>query len=184
VTQTAEIQGATFLASTAEGYLGDEKMKLGGVDLRAPAGIGLQVVGLYRAIKGKKGASHYLSVGNGVTGSWVSSLGRAAREVQDGGRQPRAAAGPAAAAAPGAGPAQRAGRAEPGPSAGGPAARLPARRARGAGADARGLPDPGGRSPRPPARPGPPARPRGSAPPTRTPGPAAGRPLRARRALR
>ena len=97
VAHTAEIQGTTFLASTAEGYLGPERMKIAGVDLRAPAGIGLQVVGLYRAIKGKKGAGHFLSVGNGVTGSWVSSLGRAAGEALKEKREKNKAQAPAPA---------------------------------------------------------------------------------------
>lgn len=117
VAHTAEIQGSTFLASTAEGYLGPERMKLAGVDLRAPTGIGLQVVGLYRAIKGKKGAGHFLSVGNGVTGSWVSSLGRAAGEALKEKREKNKAQTPAPAdqaqAAPAAQPAPAQGQPNP-----------------------------------------------------------------------
>jgi hypothetical protein len=77
VLHTAETQGSLFLASMAEGYLGEDKMKLGSVDLRAPVGLLAQGYGLYQTMTGQKGAGqHVLAVGNGVMGSWLANVAR------------------------------------------------------------------------------------------------------------
>jgi hypothetical protein len=75
VLHTAETQGTLFLASMAEGYLGTEKMKVGGLDLRAPAGLLLGGYGLYETLSGGKGGGHALALGNGIMGSWLASVG-------------------------------------------------------------------------------------------------------------
>jgi hypothetical protein len=74
VIHTAETQGSLFLASLAEGFFGKEKLTVGGVDIRAPIGIAAQGFGLYEAVTGK-GGDHALSLGNGVLGSWLASVG-------------------------------------------------------------------------------------------------------------
>ena len=77
VVHTAETQGSLFLASMAEGYLGEDKMKLGSVDLRAPVGLLAQSYGLYQTMTGQRGAgSHVLALGNGVMGSWLANVAR------------------------------------------------------------------------------------------------------------
>jgi hypothetical protein len=77
VVHTAETQGSLFLASLAEGYLGEDKLKLGSVDLRAPAGLLAQGYGLYQTMTGQKGAgAHVLAIGNGVMGSWLANVAR------------------------------------------------------------------------------------------------------------
>jgi hypothetical protein len=77
VLHTAETQGSLFLASLAEGYLGEEKLKVGPVDLRAPVALLAQGYGLYQTITGQKGAGqHVLALGNGVMGSWLANVGR------------------------------------------------------------------------------------------------------------
>jgi hypothetical protein len=77
VLHTAETQGSLFLASLAEGYFGEDKIKVGPVDLRAPVGLLAQGYGLYQAITGQKGAGqHVLAVGNGVVGSWLANVAR------------------------------------------------------------------------------------------------------------
>lgn len=77
VLHTAETQGSLFLASLAEGYLGEDKMKMGSVDLRAPVGLLAQGYGLYQTMTGQKGAgAHVLSLGNGVMGSWLATVAR------------------------------------------------------------------------------------------------------------
>lgn len=72
---TAETLGSLFLSSMAEGFAGPEKLKLGGVDLRAPAGMVAQGYGLYQILSGDSGGEHALAIGNGVTGSWMASVG-------------------------------------------------------------------------------------------------------------
>ncbi len=74
VLHTAENQGSLFLASLAEGYLGTDKMKLGGVDVRAPAAILAQGYGLFEAMSGRRGGNHALAIGNGIMGSWLASV--------------------------------------------------------------------------------------------------------------
>ncbi|MCB9746755.1 MAG: hypothetical protein H6740_29550 [Alphaproteobacteria bacterium] len=81
VVNVIETNGALFLSSMAEGYFGEDKLKVGSVDVRAPLGIGLQGYGLYQMITGKKGGEHALALGNGVTGSWLSSVGRNAGQM-------------------------------------------------------------------------------------------------------
>ena len=77
VLHTAETQGSLFLASLAEGYFGEDKLKVGPVDLRAPLAIAAQGYGLYQTITGQKGAGqHVLALGNGVMGSWLANVGR------------------------------------------------------------------------------------------------------------
>lgn len=77
VVHTAETQGSLFLASLAEGYLGEDKLKLGSVDLRAPAGLLAQGYGLYQTMTGQRGAgAHVLAIGNGVMGSWLANIAR------------------------------------------------------------------------------------------------------------
>ena len=71
-----ESAGSVFLASMAEGYFGKDKMKVGGVDVRA-GGLLLQAGGLIDMITGgKHGGAHFVAIGSGVTGSWLASLGR------------------------------------------------------------------------------------------------------------
>lgn len=77
VLHTAETQGSLFLASLAEGYLGEDKLKLGSVDLRAPIGLIAQGYGLYQTMGGQKGSgAHVLALGNGVMGSWLANVAR------------------------------------------------------------------------------------------------------------
>jgi hypothetical protein len=74
VIHTAETTGSLFLASLAEGYFGADKLKLGSVDLRAPAGIAAVGFGLYETMAGKKTGGHALAIGNGVLCSWLASV--------------------------------------------------------------------------------------------------------------
>ncbi|MEZ4322867.1 MAG: hypothetical protein R3F61_35700 [Myxococcota bacterium] len=78
VIHTAEATGSLFLASLAEGYFGADKLKLGSVDLRAPAGIAAMGFGLYETMSGKPSGGHALAIGNGVLGSWLASVATAA----------------------------------------------------------------------------------------------------------
>src|SRR5690606_30903514 len=74
---TAETQGSLFLASMAEGYFGEDKLKMGAVDLRAPVGLLAQGYGIYQTMTGQKGAgAHVLAVGNGLMGSWLATVAR------------------------------------------------------------------------------------------------------------
>ena len=100
VLHTAETQGSLFLASMAEGYLGEEKLKVGSVDLRAPVGLLAQGYGLYQTMTGQKGAgAHVLAIGTGVMGSWLASVARNAgqtlAEKRNGTTQPQQPAQPA-----------------------------------------------------------------------------------------
>jgi hypothetical protein len=95
VLHTAETQGSLFLASMAEGYFGEDKMKVGAVDLRAPVGLLAQGYGLYQTMQGQKGAgAHVLALGNGVMGSWLATVarnaGRTLAEKRSGTPQPAA----------------------------------------------------------------------------------------------
>ena len=74
VLHTAETQGTLFLGSMAEGYFGGEKMKVGGLDVRAPAALLLEGYGLYETLSGHKGGGHALAIGNGLLGSWLASV--------------------------------------------------------------------------------------------------------------
>ncbi len=96
VLHTAETQGSLFLASMAEGYLGEDKLKMGSVDVRAPVGLLAQGYGLYQTMSGQKGAgAHVLALGNGVMGSWLATVarnaGRTLAEKKAGVAQPQAA---------------------------------------------------------------------------------------------
>ena len=93
VLHTAETQGSLFLASMAEGYFGEDKMKVGAVDLRAPVGLLAQGYGLYQTMQGQRGAgAHVLALGNGVMGSWLATVarnaGRTLAEKRGGTAQP------------------------------------------------------------------------------------------------
>jgi hypothetical protein len=104
VVHTAETQGSLFLSSMAEGYLGEEKLKLGSVDLRAPVGLLAQGYGLYQTMTGQKGAGeHVLALGTGVMGSWLANVARNAgrtlaekRAANQGGEVPAVQLTPAA----------------------------------------------------------------------------------------
>jgi hypothetical protein len=105
VLHTAETQGSLFLASMAEGYLGEEKLKLGPVDLRAPVGLLAQGYGLYQTMTGQKGAGqHVLALGNGVMGSWLANVarnaGRTLAEKRAGNQAPAQLTPPAPTATP------------------------------------------------------------------------------------
>lgn len=77
VLHTAETQGSLFLASMAEGYLGEDKLKLGAVDLRGPLALVAQGFGIYQTMKGQKGAgAHVLAIGNGLMASWLANVAR------------------------------------------------------------------------------------------------------------
>lgn len=78
---SAETMGTVFMASMAEGYFGSEKLKVGGVDLRAPLGLAAQGYGLYEIMNGRDSGGHALAMGNGLTGSWLAQLGRQAGEA-------------------------------------------------------------------------------------------------------
>ena len=72
---TAETQGTVFAASFAEGYLGEEKMDLGPVDLRVGGGLIVGGYGLYQTMNGK-GGSHALAIGNGLLAVGIARIGR------------------------------------------------------------------------------------------------------------
>lgn len=81
VVNTGLTQGSLFLASLAEGYFGPEKMKVGGVDMRAGLGVAASGYGLYQTITGEDGGAGYLAAGNGVFGSWLATVGRDAGQA-------------------------------------------------------------------------------------------------------
>jgi hypothetical protein len=96
VIHTAETTGSLFLASLAEGYFGADKLKLGSVDLRAPAGIAAMGFGLYETMSGKASGGHALAIGNGVLGSWLASVAtNAGRTLAEKRAAPKAPAEPA-----------------------------------------------------------------------------------------
>ena len=113
VIATAETQGVVFAASFAEGYLGEEKMDIGPVDVRTAGGLLLGGFGLYKTMSGKGGA-HALALGNGLLATGIGRMGRhAGKALAEKKAAPAtppatpAAAAPAAPATAGA-PAQRA----------------------------------------------------------------------------
>lgn len=96
VVHVAETQGSLFLSSMAEGFLGPEKLKVGGVDLRAPVGLLGTGYGLYQTLSGEDGGHHALALGNGVMGSWLASVGvEAGRSLAERRARPPAATVPA-----------------------------------------------------------------------------------------
>ena len=72
---TGEMQGTVFIASFAEGYLGEDKMDVGPVDLRLAGGIASAGYGFYNVMSGK-GGEHALAVGNGLISTALSRVGR------------------------------------------------------------------------------------------------------------
>ncbi|MBK7759535.1 MAG: hypothetical protein IPI35_24690 [Deltaproteobacteria bacterium] len=70
-----ETQGTVFVASFAEGYLGEEKMDIGPVDLRLAGGIASAGYGIYNVMSGK-GGEHALAVGNGLISTALGRVGR------------------------------------------------------------------------------------------------------------
>lgn len=69
-----EATATTFLGSMAEGYLGEDKMKLGGVPIRATLGLGLGVWGMANVLRGKSGG-HQLAIGQGLLAADAASFG-------------------------------------------------------------------------------------------------------------
>ena len=69
-----ETQGTVFVASFAEGYLGEEKMDVGPVDLRLAGGIASAGYGIYNVMTGK-GGEHALAVGNGLISTALGRVG-------------------------------------------------------------------------------------------------------------
>lgn len=96
---STETMGTLFVASAAEGYMGTEKLKIGGIDVRAPLGLAAQAYGAYQILNGEKSGQHALALGTGVTGSLLASMGRdagqALREKRDGKSPAPAASSPA-----------------------------------------------------------------------------------------
>lgn len=118
--QIVEVEGALFVSSVAEGYLGPEKLQVGGVDLRLGLGLAGAGYGLYQEMSGDDG-SHAAALGAGVLGSFLASKGREVGErlrTEKGAKTGAAANAPAAPAAPTA------------PTMQGPAHRLPGGRLR------------------------------------------------------
>ena len=72
---TGETQGTVFIASFAEGYLGEEKMDIGPVDLRLAGGVVSAGYGIYNVLTGK-GGEHALAVGNGLISTALARVGR------------------------------------------------------------------------------------------------------------
>lgn len=70
-----ETQGTVFVASFAEGYLGEEKMDIGPVDLRLAGGVMSAGYGIYNVMTGK-GGEHALAVGNGLISTALGRVGR------------------------------------------------------------------------------------------------------------
>jgi hypothetical protein len=97
VIATAEMQGAAFGASFAEGYFGEEKMDIGPVDLRVGGGLLVGGYGLYQSMTGK-GGSHSLAIGNGLLAIGLGRVGRnagkalAEKRDKKGQEQPQGAA--------------------------------------------------------------------------------------------
>ena len=75
VIATAEMQGAVFGASFAEGYFGEEKMDVGPVDMRVGGGLLVGGYGLYKTMTGS-GGSHALALGNGLLATGLGRVGR------------------------------------------------------------------------------------------------------------
>ncbi len=93
-----EMQTTLFAGSFAEGYFGEDKMKVGPVDVRAGVGLAGAAVGLYQTFNGSAAGGHVLAVSNGLLGSAVASFGR--RAGQSMAEKSKAGAAPDAAAAP------------------------------------------------------------------------------------
>jgi len=74
VVEHATTAGTTFLASMSRGYLGRDKLQLGGVDVRALAYGGGLAFGLFRSINGK-GGGMAIAAAEGVGMSWLADIG-------------------------------------------------------------------------------------------------------------
>lgn len=106
VIATAETQGVVFAASFAEGYLGEEKMDVGPVDVRTAGGLLLGGYGLYKTMSGKGGA-HALALGNGLLATGIGRIGRhAGKALADKKAAPATPAADPGQAAPAPAPAQ------------------------------------------------------------------------------
>ena len=75
VIHVAEMQGAAFMTGMAAGYMGEDKVKLFGVN--APIGVGLAATGygLYDTFQTGKQSGHVLALGNGVLAAGVTLAG-------------------------------------------------------------------------------------------------------------
>ncbi len=78
---TAEMQTTLFAGSFAEGYLGEDKMKVGPVDWRAGLGALGGAVGVYQVFTGSPAGAHVLAASNGLLGAAVASFGRRAGQL-------------------------------------------------------------------------------------------------------
>lgn len=72
-----EGHGTVFLASMVEGYLGEDAMKVGGVDVRF-GGLFIEGAGLVRCFMGKSDGVHLMALGAGLTTTALAGLGRQA----------------------------------------------------------------------------------------------------------
>ena len=77
VMNSAEVLGADFLGSLAEGYYGADKLKIGPVDARAAGGLILTLWGVKQELEGDASAKHMLNIGGGLLASFAASAGRA-----------------------------------------------------------------------------------------------------------
>lgn len=95
-----ETVGTLAVAGAAEGYWGEEKMKLANVPVRGAGGLLLTAWGLGRTMMGKNGG-HQTAIGTGLLGAEAYSMGRAAgialREKKAGSANGAPAAQPTAA---------------------------------------------------------------------------------------
>lgn len=95
---TGETLVTNLLASTLEGYVGTDKLKVAGVDPRPVLGLTTSGYGLYRILTRQSGGGHLLALGAGPLNSWVASLGQragqSARQRWGGGAQAQVAQAP------------------------------------------------------------------------------------------
>lgn len=75
VLSVVETQGTLFLASMGEGYFGKEKLQVGGIDGRGVVGALSITWGLVDTLRGKKGSSHKIAIGQGLLGATLASVG-------------------------------------------------------------------------------------------------------------
>lgn len=71
----AVVVGSAAASGAAKGYFGD-KLKIGGVDLRAGAAVVLAGVGVQQIGAGKKMGTHVLAVAEGIAASVASDMGQ------------------------------------------------------------------------------------------------------------
>ena len=77
-----ETLATNFLASVAEGYLGNERMKLAGVDPRPVLGLSTMGYGVYRILTWQAGGGHLLALG-AVRAARATSEGAGEPEPED-----------------------------------------------------------------------------------------------------